>query len=70
MPKATDVSDDDFIEIVGQMLEFLLPRHVAKDLGVKAKDIESWADGKDLPTEQKREKYYLLMQRHEVWDDL
>jgi hypothetical protein len=64
------ISDAEFIEIVCDMLEFLLPKHIAKDLGVKAKDIEAWADGKDLPVGQKREKYYLLMQRHEVWDDM
>lgn len=64
------LSDAEFTEMVGHMLEFLLPKHIAKDLGVKAKDIEAWADSKDLPTDQKREKYYLLMQRHEVWDEM
>lgn len=67
MPKI--ISDAEFIEMVEHMLEFLLPRHLAKDLRIKAKDIESWADGKNLPAAEEMEKYFLLMQRHEVWDD-
>ena len=67
---AKEISDAEFIEIVGHMLEFLLPKHLAKDLGVKAKDIESWVESKNLPAVEEMEKYFLVMQRHEVWEDL
>lgn len=70
MSKSSKPSDVEFVEVVMQMLNFLLPKHLAKDLKVTAQDIEDWADGANLPEGELRTRVFDQMKRHEVWDEM
>lgn len=62
-------SDSEFRETVNQLLEFLTPKQLAKDLGVTQKVVKSWADGRDLPLNGERENIYKLLLQNQAWDD-
>lgn len=62
-------SDFEFFEIVQQILNFILPKHLAEDLGVSECLIEEWAAGNNLPKEN-RDKLFHRMVIHDVWDDM
>jgi len=61
---------DEFVEIVGQLLNFLTPEQLAEDLKVSSTDVLNWECRKNLPKKEEKRRLYHLMERHEIWDTM
>lgn len=62
------IDEAEFQEITGQMLEFLLPKHLAKDLKVTEAQVREWDKGKSIPQEPERSRLYEAMRVHPIWE--
>lgn len=52
-------SDQVFVQMTKNILEYLTPKQLGKDLKVSPEQIDQWTKEEDLPQGQNREKLYL-----------
>jgi len=61
-------SDEDFVNMLNDMLEYFTKDQLAAELKVVHHNIDLWARRKNLPTPAVMNKFYKTMKQHSIWE--